>query len=111
MYVNPHLVPESREILVTCKAKAAIVLYFYYACLCLNENTEYGKSNDSLICGTFSSFLPDAPLPTIEEWFGMYDLIQFSTALSMPEDFSLASRNRWLTKSNAFANLKRADVY
>ncbi len=42
--------------------------------------------------------------PSIWTWydrFDKYDLIQFSTAPLMPEDFSLASRNRWLTESNA----------
>ncbi len=40
--------------------------------------------------------------PSIWTWydqFDRYDLIQFSTAPSMPEDFNLASRNRWLTES------------
>ncbi len=44
--------------------------------------------------------------PSIWTWcdrFGRYNLIQFSTYPSMLEDFSLASRNRWLTESNAFA--------
>ncbi len=122
MYVNPHFflssshhglsgypekVLESREILVTCKIKAVIVLYFYYACLWLNENVEYGISNDSLICGTLSLFLPDAPLPAIEKLFGRSDLIQFRRALSMPEDFSLANINPWLTESSAFEKSRK----
>ncbi len=44
--------------------------------------------------------------PSIWTWhdrFDRYDLIQFSTAPSMPEDFSLGRRNRWLTEPNAFA--------
>ncbi len=45
-------------------------------------------------------------IPSIWTWydrFDRYDLIQFSAAPSIPEGFSLASRNRWLTESNAFA--------
>ncbi len=44
--------------------------------------------------------------PSIWSWYDRFDkndLIQFSTAPSMPESFSLSSRNRWLTESNAFA--------
>ncbi len=44
--------------------------------------------------------------PSIWTWHGRfdrYDLIQFNAAHSMPEDFSLASRKRRLTESNAFA--------